>query len=202
MVVPDPLPLRQIALPFDDPDWIYEIKYDGFRALAVIENGHCQFLSRNKHTLYGLTDLAKALANEVQAGQAILDGELAVCDTTGRSIFASMMQDRQQARYFAFDLLFLRGKDLTERPLLERKAILKRLLPARSPHLLYVDHVVGTGVKLFRAALDLDLEGIVAKRADSPYAGEARRSPWIKIKNPDYSQKEGRHELFERKRSV
>jgi ATP-dependent DNA ligase len=84
-------------------------------------------------------------------------------------------------------------------PLLARKDKLKRILPARSPHMLYVDHTLGTGTDLYRLACQLDLEGIVAKRADSPYE-EKPNDPhfWIKIKNPMYSQKEGRGDLFKR----
>jgi bifunctional non-homologous end joining protein LigD len=197
MVIPSPLPLRQQTHPFDDPDWIYEIKHDGFRALAVIEHGTCRFISRNKHKLYGFQDLRHAFVREVNAEDAVLDGELAVTDDTGRTIFASMMKGRRDAPYFAFDLLWLNGEDLRSEPLLGRKKRLKHILPTRSAHVLYVDHVRGAGQRLYQVACELDLEGIVAKRADSQYQMEAE-SPWIKIKNPSYSQKEGRGELFKR----
>ena len=100
MHIPEPLRLSVIAAPFDDPDWIYEIKHDGFRALAVIEHGNCRFISRNKHKLYGLRELTAALAREVNAETAILDGELAVPDHHGRTVFASMMKRRHEARFF------------------------------------------------------------------------------------------------------
>src|SRR5262249_402798 len=83
----NPIPLARLAKPFDDPDWIYEIKHDGFRAFAVIERGHCRFICRNKFKLYGLRDLAEALVHEVNAETAILDGELAVPDHLGRTVF-------------------------------------------------------------------------------------------------------------------
>ena len=90
------------------------------------------------------------------------------------------------------------GEDLRKRPLLERKARLKAIVPTRSAHVLYVDHVQEAGTRLYQAACELDL--IVAKRADSPYEEHSQGRHWIKIKNPRYSQKEGRHELFQRDR--
>jgi ATP-dependent DNA ligase len=81
-------------------------------------------------------------------------------------------------------------------PLLARKQQLKRLLPARSAHMLYVDHIKAVGTELYRVACQLDLEGIVAKRAASQYDQHANAKDWVKIKNPNYSQKEGRGDLF------
>jgi len=100
-----------------------------------------------------------------------------------------MMQRRHLARYFAFDLLSLNGEDLTKLPLLARKEKLKRILPSRSAHVLYVDHSRGNGTALYRLACQLDLEGIVAKRADSKHEDN---------ENPAYSQKERREDLFKR----
>jgi bifunctional non-homologous end joining protein LigD len=134
----------------------------------------------------------------VNAESAILDGELCVIDHLGRSVFVEMMRRRHPARYCAFDLLWLDGKDPRGLPLVERKARLKRILPSRSAHVLYVDHAKGAGRKLYELACQLDLEGIVAKRENSPYEDNDRTPHWIKIKNPEYSQKEGRAELFKR----
>jgi bifunctional non-homologous end joining protein LigD len=131
----------------------------------------------------------------------VLNGELAVTDELGRPVFVSVMRRRELARYFAFDLLWLDGEDLRGLPLLERKARLARLLPRESKHILYVDHVEGSDRMLFEAAKALDLEGIVAKLVDSRYTVGTGQSPWIKIKNPDYTQKLGRHELFDRRRA-
>ena len=112
MYIPTPLPLAQQPAPFDDPDWIYEIKHDGFRALAVIENGQCRFFSRKKHRLTGYRNLREALVKAVNGEQVILDGELVVNDHLGRSNFAALMARRNQVRFFAFDLLHLNGEDL------------------------------------------------------------------------------------------
>src|SRR5215213_3822117 len=125
MLIPLPLTLERLAAPFDDPGWIYEIKYDGFRALAILEHGCCRFFSRNRHPLHGLTALGTALAKAIPVDQAILDGELAVTDPMDQSVFAAMMTTRHQARYFAFDLLRLNGEALKARPLLERKSRLR-----------------------------------------------------------------------------
>jgi bifunctional non-homologous end joining protein LigD len=197
MVIPTPLTLVCRAQPFDDPDWLYEIKHDGFRALAVIENGRCRFFSRNKHRLTGFRDLAEAIVKELNVESAILDGELVATDGIGRTVFAALMQRSRSVRYFTFDLVWLNGEDLRHLSLRARKDKLKRILPTRSPHLLYVDHTKGAGTELYRLACQLDLEGIVAKKADSPYDDMAKGN-WIKIKNPSYSQKEGRGEWFKR----
>jgi bifunctional non-homologous end joining protein LigD len=197
MVIPTPLTLVSRGQPFDDPDWLYEIKHDGFRALAVIENGRCRFFSRNKHRLTGFRDLAEAIVKELNVESAILDGELVATDGRGRTVFAALMQRSRTVRYFTFDLVWLNGEDLRPLSLRTRKDKLKRILPSRSPHLLYVDHTKGAGTELYRLACQLDLEGIVAKKADSPYDDMARGN-WIKIKNPSYSQKEGRGDWFKR----
>jgi bifunctional non-homologous end joining protein LigD len=131
---------------------------------------------------------------------AVLDGELGTTDGLGRTVLQALMHRSQQIRYFAFDLLWLDGRDLRSLPLASRKQQLKRILPARSAHMLYVDHTKGAGIELYRLACQLDLEGIVAKRADSPYQDNPAVRTWIKIKNPSYSQKEGRADLFRKVR--
>jgi bifunctional non-homologous end joining protein LigD len=196
MRIPTPLPLGRSDRPFDDPNWVFEIKQDGFRALALIEHGHCWLVSRRKHKFQAFGDLAAAIGREVKADVAILDGELAVPDATGRSVFSSMMKRRHEARYYAFDLLWLNDKDLRGLPLLARKQMLKRLLPAASAHVLYVDHVTGTGTKLYGLACQMDLEGIVAKKADSAYEDNWSNPYWLMIKNPNYSHNEGRSDLL------
>jgi bifunctional non-homologous end joining protein LigD len=131
--------------------------------------------------------------------QAVLDGELVVLDADGRSLFYDLLRRRHPPVFVAFDLLFLDGEDLRELPLLERKRRLSALVPEQSSSLLYAQHVIGAGRALFDQVRALDLEGIVAKLAAAPYR---RTVPphWIKIKNPAYSQAEGRHEFFETRR--
>jgi ATP-dependent DNA ligase len=100
--------------------------------------------------------------------------------------------------FYAFDLLVLNGKDVRGLPLIERKRRLRKLIPPERSRLLYVDHIEGNGCALFDAVCQMDLEGIVAKRKYSVYRPSEKPSPhWIKIKNPSYSQAEGRQEMFE-----
>jgi len=118
-------------------------------------------------------------------------------DELGRSVFTDLLFRRKECVLFAFDLLFLNGEDLRALPLIERKARLKKLLRRTQSRMLYLDHIDRDGHKLFEKVCELDLEGIVAKRKNSQYRATERPSPyWIKIKNPSYSQAEGRDELF------
>jgi bifunctional non-homologous end joining protein LigD len=109
-----------------------------------------------------------------------------------------LMRREGQPAYVAFDLLWLNGRDLRQLPLVERKKRLERLLPTDSGTLLRVPSFEESGCELLQAACQLDLEGIVAKRKADPYA---ETTPWYKIKNPAYTQAEGRADLFERQRS-
>src|SRR5437016_13279837 len=113
-----------------------------------------------------------------------------------------MFRRGNPACFFAFDLLTCDGKDLRTERLLDRKQELRRLL-ARSPvfsRLKYTDHVDGSGTALFQRVCELDLEGVVAKQKSAPYVTEREQSTWFKILNREYSQKDGREELFERER--
>jgi len=196
MVIPIPMIVRAMSQPFDDPEWLYEIKHDGFRALTVIDDGRCRFYSKNRHRLTGFRDLAEAIVRDLHVNNAILDGEIGASDELGRTVFTALMQCTKPVRYFAFDLLWLNGRDLRSLPLQWRKTELKRLLPARSGDVLYVDHTKGAGTDLYRLACQLDLEGIVAKRADSPYGAIEMARDWITINNPHYSHQGRRGELF------
>jgi ATP-dependent DNA ligase len=143
-------------------------------------------------------DLGRFLRRLLPGTQVILDGELALPDATGRTVFSELMARRNAAHYFTFDVLMLNRQDLRGQPLVERKKILKSFLPQPSSRVHYVDHLAEHGTALFRLACQHDLEGIVAKRADSPYAMAGRKSPWCKIKNPNYSQREGQGEWFDK----
>ena len=143
-------------------------------------------------------DLCVGLAGAITRGKAILDGEIVCLDKDGCSQFNNLLFRRGTARFCAFDLLWLDGRDLRELRLIERKRELRKLVPANFAHLLYVDHVESEGERLFELACDRDLEGIVAKHRDSRYSIEDGNPAWVKIKNPRYSQIVGRDELFER----
>ena len=143
--------------------------------------------------------LREAIGRELEGHQAVLDGELVVLDADGRALFYDLLRRRHPPAFVAFDLLYLDGEDLRELPLLERKRRLAALLPRHSRALLFAQHVLGAGRALFDQVCALDLEGIVAKLGSAPYR-QTQPPHWIKIKNPQYSQAEGRHEFFEPRR--
>ena len=178
--------------PFSDPNWLFEIKWDGVRALARIENDALTLRSRTGVDMDKRYPELASLPDALAARQAILDGEIVALDTRGHSDF-ELLQERMHVRapsesllsrvpvvYFVFDLLYCDGYDLRETPLLDRKQLLYRLLRT-SEQFRYSDHQLEHGKELFGLAEQNGLEGIVAKRADSPYVGN--RSPyWVKLK--------------------
>jgi bifunctional non-homologous end joining protein LigD len=182
------------AEPFDDPAWIFELKYDGFRAIAAREGSRPHlYYRRGSEATQVFPDLARALL-ALPAERFVADGEIAVLDETGRPVFQRLQKralltaprdvDRAAAELpatlFLFDLLAFDEFDLRGLPLIERKRLLQRLVPADGA-LRAVDHVVGQGRALFASVRELGLEGIVGKRAQSTYrAGRFR--DWAKIR--------------------
>jgi len=110
-------------------------------------------------------------------------------------MFYELMRRREPFCFYAFDLLWLDGSDLRDRPLLERKRLLRKLLPRYARSVLYVDHVA-SGMDLFRVICDRDMEGVVAKQASARYTPDA--TTWVKVKNRHYSQAAGRQDFFNR----
>jgi len=193
-----PIRLSRRPEPFDSDDYIFELKIDGFRSLAYIENGQCDLVSRNGNTFRNFKDLAQWIGENLHVENAVIDGETACVDDSGRSIFNDLLFRRRECVFFAFDLLYLNGEDVRGLPLIKRKAKLKSLLRRKRSHVLYADHIEKHGVHFFEKVCDLDLEGVVAKRKDSLYRATEKPSPhWIKIKNRNYTQAEGREELFD-----
>ena len=192
------MPLVRRRDAFDDLEWLFELKYDGFRALAFVTGGKTRLVSRNGHDFRRFDDLASELSLEVNADDAVLDGEIVKLDESGRPIFLDVMRRRGPFAFVAFDVLAANGKDVRRLELVDRKKILKAIAPKGSTSILSVQHVSGRGRELFAAVCAKDLEGIVAKRKRGLYDPNAPGSAWVKIKNPSYSQAEGRHELFER----
>jgi len=193
------MPLGRRTKPFDDPDWIFELKYDGFRALAQVEFGRCTLLSRNGHPFASFNDLAVQIGNALIPRSAVINGEIVCFDESGKPQFNELMLHRGKPRFVAFDLLSSNGKDFRNERLLDRKLELRRMIGG-APSIIYADHIEECGTALFAKACELDLQGIVAKHQHSPYLWEEKYSPWIKIRNPNSSQWEGRYELFERER--
>lgn len=169
---------------FDGLDWLYEIKWDGYRALARIDK-NVDLMSRNENSF---NDTFQPIVKDLSKlkTQALLDGEVVVLDPSGRSNF-QLMQNYQRTHqgvlyYYVFDILFLKGQDLRELPLIERKQILKDLLLSVPLSCVrYSDHIEKQGKKLFLEAQKKGLEGIMAKRMDSLYVSRRSRE-WLKIK--------------------
>jgi bifunctional non-homologous end joining protein LigD len=180
--------------PFSRPGWVYEIKYDGYRILAERWKGEAQLVTRNGNDATGaFPEVARAL-KALPCDHVVLDGEVVVLDDEGRPSFDRMQRRGRLTRgpeirrlaielpatYFAFDLLAFEGLDLRGLPLVERKAMLKEILPAAGA-LKYSDHVEEQGEAFYAGAVGLRLEGIVAKKADSPYRS-GRSADWQKIR--------------------
>src|SRR5262245_38394240 len=169
--------------PFDDPAWVFESKWDGFRMVATIENGKVTLYSRNGKIISdSYLPVAKAL--EKVKGDAVFDGELVALDPHGISRFQLLQNAlRAEARllYCVFDMMFCGGEDLRGLPLLERKTRLRRILP-KHPLLSFSEHRPEHGVRYFKEAEKQGLEGIMAKRADSRYLSGTRSGDWLKIK--------------------
>ncbi len=166
--------------------WLHEIKYDGYRALAAVADGEVLIRTRNGlDWTEKFASLVPALAR-LKCRSALIDGEIAVTDERGQTDFGALQDALAAGRggfnYYAFDLLYLDGKDLRSRPLRERKRLLQNLLAtAPGGPLIYSDHVQGNGERVFKHARELNLEGIVSKRAGDPYRS-GRTTSWLKIK--------------------
>ncbi len=195
--LPDISPmLAQIGqgTPPSGPDWLYEIKWDGVRAICYIQNGRLRMVSRNGNLMERQYPELSILPHHIKAKTAILDGEIAALDDRGLPSF-ELLQSRINVAeesaiatlsrnmpvvIFVFDLLYLDGRDLRGEPLTERKRRLKEILQPNEV-IRYSEHFPGTGADLLEAAKAQGLEGIIAKRAASFY--ESRRtSDWVKYK--------------------
>jgi bifunctional non-homologous end joining protein LigD len=187
--------LRQVREPFDHDDYVFELKHDGFRAIAYIDSGECRLVSRNLRALP--FKFLRASLGTLPISGAILDGEIIVLDAKGVSQFNALTttKGRDAAIFYAFDLIWLNGADHRSLSLLERKKRLCKLVSqSRCSRLMYAQHIDGAGKQFFEEICCRDLEGMVAKRKASIYKDDG--IGWLKIKNRSYSQAEGRHELL------
>lgn len=181
--------------PFDDDEWLYEVKWDGYRAIAFLDEKSLRLVSRNQNDLTNAYPELHSIGKSARARQAILDGEIVALGEDGRSSFSLMQQrtgvgeggrrirrtrDDIPVVYYVFDLLYLDGYNLMRAPLEQRKALLSSILTPDET-LRYSDHYVGEGTKLFRAAATRQLEGIIAKRRQSLYLPKRTRE-WLKMK--------------------
>ena len=126
-----PMPLSRKPAPFDHPEWVFELKYDGFRSLAVIDGDRTQLISRNGHAFNSFAELQKGLRSQ-HDGRTVLDGEIVCLDKKGKPQFRDLLFHRGDPCFFAFDLLMSEGKDLRLEKLTDRKHELRRMLPRLS----------------------------------------------------------------------
>jgi bifunctional non-homologous end joining protein LigD len=173
-----------VEAPPEGDEWLHEIKHDGYRIVARIEEGEVRLISRNgKDWTKEFPQVARAVGR-LPAGTALLDGEVAAVLPNGATSFQALQRRADGGTplsYFAFDLLHLDGWDLRAVKLLERKEVLRRLLESSPATLRFSDHVRGQGRAFFEKAREAGLEGVVSKHADAPYR-EGRGGDWRKAK--------------------
>lgn len=171
----------------DGDDWLYELKYDGYRIMAFVEGNSARLITRNGNDyIKRFHDVGSSLIELADGRAMVLDGEIAVTDSAGKTDFHALQNYMKNPRgknltYIVFDLLALDGADLRERRLIERKELLETLLKNAPKNLYYSRYVRGNGKKSFAASCEAGLEGIVGKKADSIYSG-TRNGDWIKLK--------------------
>ncbi len=187
--VPRPQLASPVAAPPPGEDWLHEIKFDGYRTLARIEQGEVRFITRSGHDWTDRYGLLAEPFGALACRQAMIDGEIVVQDEEGLSSFAALQDalatgETHKLTFFAFDLLYLDGYDLAEVPLIRRKETLRACLdPAVGPSsaLQISEHVQGQGRAFFEHASEMGLEGVISKKADAPYRSGRTRT-WLKAK--------------------
>ena len=192
--------------PFDNPDWSFEVKWDGYRTLAYVSKGHVDLSSRNNKSFadkyYPITAAMKQWKIDV-----VLDGEILVIDKNGQANFSALQNWRSEADgnlvFYAFDIMWYDGHNVMEMPLSTRQQLLRAVLPADDDRI-RLSAVFENGLQFFEAAKKLKLEGIMAKRSDSKYSPDSRSKAWLKIKVTQrqevviagFTQNEGSNKAF------
>jgi bifunctional non-homologous end joining protein LigD len=178
--------------PFSDPNWLFEIKWDGIRTVAFVDNGDVRLFSRSKRDVTAEFPEFQDLGTHLRAGTAILDGEIVTLDENGRSDFQKLQNRFGVSRpsqklmsdvplnYYLFDVLYCNGFDVRETPLLQRKELLRQMLRGDN-RVRYSEHQLEKGKELYAVAKEKGLEGIVGKQVESPYTGN-RTGFWLKFK--------------------
>jgi bifunctional non-homologous end joining protein LigD len=184
-----PMLATLVAAPFDGPDWLFEVKWDGFRVEAVVEDGSVRIWTRGQQDAAGYFGDFLAPPDWIAATDAVVDGEVIALDDAGEPDFA-LLQDRIKHRslpgqtgfvYEVFDLLHLDGRSLLDEPLETRRHLLTGVLRA-DPRVRLSEHIETDGLAFFEAARARGLEGIMAKKRSSPYVPGGRTMAWQKIK--------------------
>ena len=185
-----PMLATLVDKPFDEEGWVYEVKWDGYRALAYVHNGTVEIRSRNNKSFnekfYPVYDVFLSWDMDV-----ILDGEIAVINDKGMADFSALQGWRSEADgelvFYAFDVLWMNGQNLMGRPLTDRRAVLEKIIPAEG--IIRMSKTFdATGTEFFAAAERMGLEGIIAKKADSPYIPDSRSKAWLKIKTAQHQE--------------
>lgn len=187
-----PMLLTERHIDFEEPGWLWEIQFDGYRLMALCGDGPIKLRTRSgADATAWFPEVAMGLS-KFRGGPCILDGEICVLDQLGRSDFAAIHERVQRRRVYAgappvtycvFDLLAVRGVDLSQRPLIRRKLALSKFLAAPPPSTLLVSYIKGRAEQVFHeAVIPLRLEGLVAKWADSVYQSGIRSNDWVKVK--------------------
>jgi bifunctional non-homologous end joining protein LigD len=180
-----PMLATLIDKPFDEKGWLYEIKWDGYRAIALINKGKTTLISRNNKSF---NEKFYPVYNAVQQWgvNAVIDGEICVLNKKGVAHFGSLQNWRSEADgdlvYYVFDILWLDGRDLKTLPLTERRKILKDIMPADNDTIRYSEAFETSATEFLDAAGKMGMEGIMAKKADSTYIPGDRNKSWLKIK--------------------
>lgn len=180
----DPMLATLADEPFSGSNWIFELKLDGYRVIAAKNGESAELFSRRDNTM---TENYAGIATELSKLPAnfVIDGEVCYMESGEKADFQKLQRydsDQEHLHYYAFDILWLNGHNLQAVPLTERKKILRLLLAEAPPHIHYVDHVENDGVSFFEAVKKKRGEGMIAKRADSPYSPGIRSKDWFKVK--------------------
>jgi len=190
-IIKQPMLPTLVDAPFDDEGWLFEVKWDGIRAICTIRaNGSYELVSRNQLSLNAKFPELRGLERDFRAKPLVVDGEIVSIDSHGRSSFQRLQRRFKPGSgsgsdgdivYAVFDLLYDGKNDLRSAPLDKRKAALQRVVKPRAQHVIISKDVIGAGKRLFKEAQRRALEGIVAKRRNSAYQ-ERRSRDWLKIK--------------------
>lgn len=176
-----------VETPPEGPQWLHEVKFDGYRLIGYVFDGASRLLTRNGKDWTNSFPSLSAGLEKLPVKSAVLDMEAVMLDESGRSSFQSLQAALGQGGHrgrivgYVFDLLYIDGSDITQKPLIERKERLQTLLPTNRLPLRYSEHVRGRGAEMFTKACETGLEGILSKEANAPYVA-GRQKSWLKIK--------------------
>jgi bifunctional non-homologous end joining protein LigD len=180
----EPMLPTLVHKPFSGQEWLFEPKWDGWRATCFVKDGEVRFVSRRRNSLSERFPQLKHVTEAIKANTAVLDGEIVALDKDGLPRFDALRSRRTGVAvvFYAFDLLYLDGFNLTGCSLVQRKALLKSILPRdNTGRVRFTDHISGSGERLFQKLEALQLEGMVMKRKGSVYAFMRSRD-WLKVR--------------------